>query len=61
MFNYSAKVSLIVPTAKAPKSITAPASRNILACELPRSGNKPKLSRDATICGKQIEPLNNPK
>ena len=53
--------ALINLTETAPKSIMIPASSSIAGIELPNNGYSPKLTIDATICGRQILVLNKPK
>lgn len=53
--------ALINLTETAPKSIMIPASSSIAGIELPNNGYSPKLTIDATICGRQILVLNKPR
>ena len=55
------KFCIINLTETAPKSIMIPASSSIAGIELPNNGYSPKLTIDATICGRQILVLNKPK
>ena len=49
------------PTLRAPKNIKTPDTKIIAGKFDPKAGKSAKLANDATICGKQIEPLNKPK
>jgi hypothetical protein len=51
----------MVKTDDAPIAMMMPANKNMLAWAPPNNGNSAKLASEATICGKQIEPLNKPK
>ncbi len=53
--------SLIKPTLSAPSSIKQPDTKIMVGKCDPNAGKIAKLATEATICGKQIDPLNRPK